>query len=115
MSSFKITGVKELEKALMKKVDEASKVKAIVRSNGIEMTNKSQRLSPFDTGQLRRSITLKVSSSGYDATTGVSASYAPYLEYGTRFSAAQPFLKPSYNIQKKVFLKELSVLLKKRT
>ena len=38
--------------------------------------------------------------------------YSAYVEYGTRFQSAQPFVKPAYNVQKGVFIKDLERLLK---
>ncbi|WP_081354018.1 HK97-gp10 family putative phage morphogenesis protein [Lactococcus garvieae] len=49
---------------------------------------------------------------GFSAEIGPYADYASYLEYGTRFQKAQPFIRPSFNIQKEVFKTELERLMK---
>lgn len=112
MSDFKISGVKELQNALKAKAT-LQDVGNVVKKNGSAMTSKAQRLAPVDTGQLKGSIKTDYDSGGYQSTTKAEASYAPYIEKGTRFSAAQPFIKPAYNSQKKIFIKDLSLLLKK--
>ena len=49
----------------------------------------------MDTGNLRNSITHAVES-GEDAVyVGTNVEYAPYVEMGTRRTAAQPFLRPA--------------------
>jgi HK97 gp10 family phage protein len=50
---------------------------------------------PVDTGKLRASITPVIESwaAGY---VGTNTAYAPFVEYGTRNMAAQPFLEPAF-------------------
>ena len=48
---------------------------------------------PVDTGRLRNSITH--TSDGKSAYVGTNVEYAPYVEYGTVKTTAQPFLKPA--------------------
>lgn len=110
--AFKITGTKQLQKALRAKAT-LDDVKNVVKKNGSAMTTKAQKLALVDTGQLRRSIKTESLDGGFASKTKPEANYAPYIEYGTRFSSAVPFLKPSYDIQKKIFIKDLSSLLKK--
>jgi len=51
-------------------------------------------LAPVDTGNLRSSISAK-SVSDTRASYGSNVEYAPYIEFGTRHMAAQPYLRPS--------------------
>lgn len=46
---------------------------------------------PVDTGRLRASITNRID--GDRAIIGTNVEYAPYVEYGTRRSRAQPYLR----------------------
>jgi len=49
------------------------------------------------TGRLRNSI--MVSSTGQDtATVSTDTYYAPYVEFGTRYMKAQPFLRPGADL-----------------
>jgi HK97 gp10 family phage protein len=54
--------------------------------------------SPYDTGNLRSSIITEafVEDGIPSSETGPTAEYAPFLEYGTRFQPAQPFMEPGY-------------------
>jgi HK97 gp10 family phage protein len=54
-------------------------------------------LCAVDTGRLRASITWRLGndSRGLVGIVGTSVEYAPYLEFGTRYMAAQPFLRPA--------------------
>jgi hypothetical protein len=51
--------------------------------------------APIDTGFLRNSIqALKISSGVWQVNVG--AAYGVFLEFGTRFMAARPFLYPAF-------------------
>lgn len=68
--------------------------KAIKRSV-IKIEGDSKRVTPVRTGFLRSSH-----SSSFSNLAGfidVTASYAPYVHFGTRFQRAQPFLQKSVN------------------
>jgi HK97 gp10 family phage protein len=64
------------------------------------------------TGHLKRSIGLEISANGLTATVEPTADYAAYVEYGTRFMDAQPYLKPAYTEQLAKFKSDLSKLVK---
>ncbi len=55
----------------------------------------AKRNCPVDTGNLQASITPVIESwaAGY---VGTNSEYAPYVEYGTRYALAQPFLEPAF-------------------
>lgn len=60
---------------------------------GLQAEGYAKRLCPVDTGNLRNSITHV-----YDEDTayiGTNVEYAPYVEYGTSRTRAQPFLRPA--------------------
>ncbi len=53
---------------------------------------------PVDTGTLRRSIMVEAKATGpHDAEgrCGTNVEYGPFVEFGTRFMAPQPFLRPA--------------------
>jgi len=56
---------------------------------------KAKELCPVDTGLLRSSIT-PVVESWAAAYVGTNTGYAPYVEFGTKKMAAQPFLEPAF-------------------
>lgn len=62
---------------------------------GLAAEGYAKRACPVDTGNLRNSITHAVEP-GEDAVyVGTNVEYAPYVEMGTRRTAAQPFLRPA--------------------
>lgn len=81
-------------------VDEAVKRVCLV----IERTAKQH--APVDTGNLRRSISTEIEpATGEKATgrVGTGVHYAPYVEFGTRFTRAQPFLGPALEYARRRF------------
>lgn len=108
---MKITGIDALQKKLRKNVT-LDDVKYIVKSNIVNMNKSMQKLAPVDTGYMKRSITSEFTDGGLTGTTEPHTDYAGYVEHGTRFQAAQPFVKPSFDVQKKVFKNDLERLTK---
>ena len=70
----------------------------------------SQRKAPVDTGTLKRSIGLEIRDGGLTAEVEPTAEYAAYVEYGTRYMSAQPYMRPSYTAQKEKFKSDLKKL-----
>ena len=64
------------------------------------------------TGTLKRSIRLEMLDNGFTAEVEPTAEYAAYVELGTRFMSAQPYLKPAYNEQKEKFKSDMDKLVK---
>ncbi|WP_170275137.1 HK97-gp10 family putative phage morphogenesis protein [Lactococcus lactis] len=108
---MKITGIDALQKKLMKNAT-LDDVKYVVKSNNANMNKNMQDLAPVDTGNMKRSITSEFTDGGFTGTTGPHTDYDGYVEYGTRFQAAQPFVKPAFDVQKKVFKNDLERLTK---
>ena len=66
----------------------------------------------YATGQTKRSIGLEIMDGGMTAASGPTTEYSEYLEYGTRFMEAQPFVNPALNEQKGKFLDDLQKLMR---
>lgn len=111
MAEIKFEGIAKLNKGLKKRMD-MSAVKTAVKKNGSDMQKKAQRNAPVDTGNLKNNIGLEISDGGMTATVEPTAEYAPYVELGTRFMEAQPFLKPAFEEQKKQLEKDLQKLVR---
>lgn len=109
MGGIKVVGIEKLQKKLKQNV-RMDDVKRVVRHNGAEMQEKAQRNAPVDTGTLKRSIGLEITDSGMAAEVEPAAEYAPYVELGTRFMEAQPYLKPAFDDQKEKFRKDMKKL-----
>jgi hypothetical protein len=57
----------------------------------------AKRLCPVDTGRLRSSIAwrLETDARGLHAVVGTGVTYAAYVEFGTRYMRARPYLRPA--------------------
>lgn len=109
--AVKLKGVKELRLALNKKAD-MSAVKRVVKQNGAELQVRAQRNAPVDTGNLKRSVRLDISDRGLTAESEATAEYAPYVEWGTRYMEAQPYMRPAFIEQKEQFRRDMDRLTK---
>lgn len=75
-------------------VAEGTKVLTVA---ALKVVNRAKVLCPVDTGRLRDSITWELGTVGGlpAARIGTNVEYASYVETGTRYMAAQPFLRPA--------------------
>ncbi len=115
MPKIKIEGLEELQKALKDNIT-MDDVKRVVRQNGSEMHQKIQKNADFDkgyqTGATKRSVGLEIKDGGFTAEVEPKTDHSPYLEYGTRFMEAQPFVKPGHEAQARQFKKDMQKLVK---
>ena len=109
IAGVKIIGIEKIQKKLKQNV-RMDDVKRVVRHNGAEMQAKAQQNAPVDTGYLKRSIGIEITDGGMAAEVEPTADYAPYVELGTRFMEAQPYLKPAFDEQKEKFKKDMKRL-----
>lgn len=113
MGVIRIEGLEELQKQLKKNAN-MDDVKRVVRHNGSQLQKKIQRNADFEkgyqTGETKRSIMLEISGDGLTAESGPTTDYSEYLEFGTRFMDAQPFVKPALEEQSKKFESDLRKL-----
>ena len=125
---FELKGLEKLQKKLQK-VAKMEEVEHIVEKHGTEMQKKAvNNASRFrghyegrgknrrfvrPTGATKRSISVnssKIDRFRYRVAPGTS--YAAYVELGTRKMSAQPFIKPAFDEQKKLFKDDLERLVK---
>ena len=111
MSSFKLSGINQLEKALKKSAN-LDDIKNVVKMNGAELQTNAQKKASVDTGFMKRSITIEIIDGGMTAKIVSMAEYSAYVNYGTRFQTANPFMTNSYDIQKLKFKASLDRLMK---
>lgn len=111
----KITGIQKLQVKLKKNV-KLDDVKRIINTNGAQLQNKMVRNANFvrgyQTGTTKRSIKMTTVDKGMTVEVGPTTEYSGYLEYGTRYMAAQPFVKPSLDEQEKQFERDFKKLAK---
>ena len=115
MAGITVTGIKDIEKALKKNAT-LNDVKRVVKQNGAQLQSKMQSNADFQkgyqTGTTKRSISLDIKDGGVTAESGPTTEYAPYVEWGTRFMAAQPFVRPAFEEQKEKFKKDMQKLVR---
>lgn len=109
MAGVKIIGIEKIQKKLRQNVQMAD-VRKVVRHIGAEMQAKAQQNAPVDTGTLKRSIGIEITDGGMTAEVEPTAEYSAYVELGTRFMEAQPYLGPAFNEQKEKFKKDMKKL-----
>ncbi|WP_053091398.1 HK97-gp10 family putative phage morphogenesis protein [Streptococcus sp. 263_SSPC] len=125
---FELKGLEKLQ-AKLQKVAKMEEVERIVEKHGSEMQKKAViNASKFrghyegrgknkrfvkPTGATKRSISVnssKIDRFKYRVAPGTA--YAAYVELGTRKMSAQPFIKPAFDDQKKLFKDDLERLVK---
>ena len=127
MATIKFEGITELQKKLAKNI-ELEEVKRVVRFNGQALQKGAQNKAQFKghwgwekgkgrvfkkpTGKLKESIGLEFEDNGLTAKVEPSVEYAAYVEFGTRFMNAQPYLKPAFDVQVAKFKSDMQKLVK---
>lgn len=115
MARITVKGLEELEKKLKENVT-MNDVKRAVRENGKELQKKMQEKADFkmgyQTGTTKQSIGLEIKDGGLTAESGPETEYSPYVEYGTRFMDAQPFVRPALEEQAQQFKSDLQKLMR---
>lgn len=115
MPKLEIKGLGTLEKQLKKNVT-MDDVKKVVRHNGaylmVGMVKKADFKKGYQTGTTKRSIMLEIKDGGFTAEVEPGTDYAPYVNYGTRFQEAQPFVTDAFNAQKEKFVKDMNKLMR---
>lgn len=106
---FTLTGAKQLNKKLRANAT-LSDVKNVIKMNAAELSEKAEDGAPVDTSTLERSINMHVEDSGLTAIVEPNTDYEGYVEFGTRFAAAQPYLGPAFKKQSSKFKKDMKRL-----
>ena len=113
MAKVKVVGLEKHQKKLKKNV-RMEDVKRVIRHNGSQLQTGIQSNADFSkgyqTGATKRSVGLDIKDNGLTAESGPTTEYAEYLEYGTRFMEAQPFVKPAFDKQVEKFKRDMKKL-----
>ena len=89
---FELVGFKGLARDLRKLGPAVVKsVRPAISRSAKRLEGQIRAAAPIHSGELRKSITSKVSRSGLSATVRASARHALPVESGTRYRAATPF------------------------
>lgn len=115
MPKIEVKGLDKLQKALKENVT-MDDVKKVVRHNGSQLQTNMQAKADFtkgyQTGQTKRSIGLEILDGGFAAEAEPTTDHSPYLEYGTRFMEAQPFVRPAFEEQSAKFKRDMQKLVR---
>lgn len=93
--------------------DTTKKVKELVKKHTYRLKELEQEIVPVDTGFLRSTITARVHKNGMFGMVTPRTAYDSYVEYGTRYQYAQPYVRPSFEITKDEFLADIEKVIKK--
>lgn len=88
------------------------KIVEVLKKNADELQRKEKRDVPVDTGFLKRSITVTSEDKGLTVIIEPTADYARYVEYGTRYMAAQPYVRSNVYEQTKQLKKDMEKFVK---
>jgi HK97 gp10 family phage protein len=86
-----------------------SVVSQAVAATALAVESRAKENAPVDTGRLRSSIASDIQ--GVTATVGTNVEYAVYIELGTRFQPARPFLYPAAEAERQLFVQRLKAAL----
>lgn len=117
MANIELKGMDVLEKKL-KKNTSIAKVRSIVQKNGDQLNRRMKEetktafVKGYSVGDTASSINTTIKDNGLTAEVGPTTEYAPYVEYGTRKMEPEPFVGPAFEVQKKIFEKDLDKLVR---
>ncbi|WP_055078771.1 HK97-gp10 family putative phage morphogenesis protein [Lagierella massiliensis] len=92
-----------------------SEMAKAVRVSTSECQQHAKSIVPVDTGDLKKSIGINIYHDGLIGEVEPTMDYRVYVEYGTRFMAAQPYMRPSFYKQEPIFKKDMEKIVKKYT
>ena len=116
MAKIQIMGKDELEAFLRshkKSVIENSKKVVMKYGSKFQTEAKKYPPTPNKSGTLARSISLDIADNGLTAVVYPTANYAQYVEYGTRYMNAQPFMRPTMQKIEPHFVRAMDEVMEK--
>lgn len=106
-----LEGLEELKVTINNSHGRAANQALKVVKNNTELLKKTaQSLAPVDTYFLHDNI--KAMYEGMTGEVRANAAYSGYQEYGTRFMAAQPYMRPAAWEVQELFKRDMSDVLK---
>lgn len=78
----------------------------LIKKHTAKLMAASQEVVPVDTGNLRRSARLTIKDNGLTGEVSYGASYAGYVEFGTRFMYARKYLGTPFMAEKMAFIED---------
>lgn len=112
-----LKGLDELKRALKDNCD-LSDVKRVVQTNGDRLNREMKAqthvafVKGYSHGDTAGSINTEIKEGGMTAEVGPTTEYAKYVEYGTRFMDAEPFVTPAFLKVRALFIADMQRLMK---
>lgn len=89
-----------------------SQAGSIINQTALRVEKKAADLAPVDTGYMKQHIQADTDGR-LGAKVVASADYSVYVEFGTRKSVPQPFMRPALMSEQDMLMQKLTNLLKK--
>ena len=110
-ANIQFKGVKQLDDALKKNMQKVNLVQDVIKQDSAELQALAMQTVPVRTGDLKRSISISILP--LEGHIGTGMHYAQYVELGTRFMNAQPYIKPSYDKVNPRFMEHVRIVMGK--
>lgn len=104
-------GLRQVVKKYTARLDQVAKRKAVFHGH-LEWVPGKGKVFVRPTGTLRRSISPSIHNGGAVGRVAPHTDYAAYVELGTRFMEAQPYLKPAVDEIKDDFIAAIADVMK---
>lgn len=114
---IRLVGLAKLNDALLERAG-LDAVRRVVQKNGDQLNRRMKEQTKtsftkgYSTGDTAASINTNITNGGLTAEVEPTMDYDPYVEYGTRFMEAEPFVRPAWEEQKEQFKKDMDKLVK---
>lgn len=114
---IRLVGLAKLNDALLERAG-LDAVHRVVQKNGDQLNRRMKEQTKtsftkgYSTGDTAASINTNITNGGLTAEVEPTMDYDPYVEYGTRFMEAEPFVRPAWEEQKEQFKKDMDKLVK---
>lgn len=115
-ADFRVDGLKELS-AKLNQIKDKKAVHLAVKANTYELQQKIMQqtsiayIKGYSTGATKKTAAADMPSP-FVGQAGITRSYNPYTEYGTRYMKAEPVVKPAFEMQRPIFINDLKKLVK---
>lgn len=101
-----ITNIKTVQQAILKTADMTA-VASVIKTHSEALCNYAKGKAPVDTGFLRSSISVSYTDNGLTGIITANAPYSGFQEYGTRYHAAHPFMRPALEHERDAFINDI--------
>ena len=112
---IRLVGLAKLNDALLERAG-LDAVRRVVQKNGDQLNRRMKDQTSvsftkgYSKGHTRGSINTNITNGGLTAEVEPTMDYDPYVEYGTRFMEAEPFVRPAWEEQTRQFQSDMRKL-----